>query len=98
MLNLEHILEGALDKDERNQGSKHLLGESVRDRRILRNSQRKREKPGDVADEGTGVKGHQQKEDDRHPDSNPEAQGQIVPIIGLTQLKEDFLKDIDRAR
>ena len=67
------------------------------ERRILRKIQRKL-RPGDVADKGTGVKGHEQEKDDGHPDSDPEAQAQIVPVVRLTKLEEDFLKDVDRAR
>ena len=68
------------------------------ERTILRKIHQRKLRPGDVADKGTGVKSHEQEKDDGHPDSDPEAQAQIVPLVGLTQLKEDFLKDVDRAR
>ena len=55
------------------------------------------DRPGDVADQGAGIEGHQQEKDDRHPDANPEAQAQIVPLVGLAQLEEDLLKDVDGA-
>ena len=54
--------------------------------------------PRDVADEGAGVAGDEQKHDDADPDAGPQAEGQVLEPHALAKVEHDGLKHEDGAR
>ena len=49
----------------------------------------------DVANIGTGVKHYEQQQHYANPDTNPESEREIVPVLIFTHLKQNLLEHID---
>ena len=53
--------------------------------------------PGDVTDSEAGIRGDHDEEDDTNPETNPQPEGEVVPLQSLTELVDNGLKHEDRS-